>query len=181
MAWVQHMIKSMNSTGRMTVVLPHGALFRKGAEGRIREELLKQDLLEAVIGLGSNIFYGTQLAACVMVFKQNKSADKKGKVLFIDGSDKVRVGRAQNFLEPEHVKQLFEWYTDFKEVENYTKVALLNDIVENDYNLNISLYVEKIIEDNLPSVEVALADLKTAWNESLQAEEKFKTILKQFI
>jgi type I restriction enzyme M protein len=181
MAWVQHMIKSMNSTGRMTVVLPHGALFRKGAEGRIREELLKQDLLEAVIGLGSNIFYGTQLAACVMVFKQNKSADKKGKVLFIDGSDKVRVGRAQNFLEPEHVKQLFEWYIDFKEVENYTKVALLNDIAENDYNLNIPLYVEKIIEDNLPSVEVALADLKSAWNESLQAEEKFKTILMNFI
>ena len=181
MAWVQHMIKSMNSTGRMTVVLPHGALFRKGAEGRIREELLKQDLLEAVIGLGSNIFYGTQLAACVMVFKQNKSADNKGKVLFIDGSDKVRVGRAQNFLEPEHVKQLFEWYTNFKEVENYTKVASLHDITENDYNLNIPLYVEKIIEDNLPSVEVALADLKIAWNESLQSEEKFKTILKQFI
>lgn len=181
MAWVQHMIKSMNSTGRMTVVLPHGALFRKGAEGRIREALLKQDLLEAVIGLGSNIFYGTQLAACVMVFKQNKPANIKGKVLFIDGSDQVRVGRAQNFLEPHHVNQLYDWYTNFKEVENYTKVASLNDIAENDYNLNIPFYVEKIIEDNLPSVEVALADLKTAWNESLQAEEKFKTILKQFI
>jgi type I restriction enzyme M protein len=181
MAWVQHMIKSMNSTGRMTVVLPHGALFRKGAEGKIREELLKQDLLEAVIGLGSNIFYGTQLAACVMVFKQNKSAKKKGKVLFIDGSDQVRVGRAQNFLEPQHVKQLFDWYTNFKEMENYTKVASFKDIVENDYNLNIPLYVEKVIEDNLPSVEVALADLKTAWNESLNAEENFKTILKQFI
>jgi type I restriction enzyme M protein len=181
MAWVQHMIKSMNSTGRMTVVLPHGALFRKGAEGKIREELLKQDLLEAVIGLGSNIFYGTQLAACVMVFKQNKSADKKGKVLFIDGSDQVRVGRAQNFLEPHHVNQLFEWYSRFREVENYTKVASLNDIQENDYNLNIPLYVEKIIEDNLPSVEVALADLKAAWNESLEAEEKFKRILNDFI
>ncbi len=181
MAWVQHMIKSMNSTGRMTVVLPHGALFRKGAEGRIREELLKQDLLEAVIGLGSNIFYGTQLAACVMVFKQNKPANKKGKVLFIDGSNQVRVGRAHNFLEPQHVKQLFHLYTDFKEVENYTKVASLKDISENDYNLNIPLYVEKVIEDNLPSVEVALADLKTAWNESLKAEEKFVAILKNYI
>ena len=181
MAWVQHMIKSMNSTGRMTVVLPHGALFRKGAEGRIREELLKQDLLEAVIGLGSNIFYGTQLAACVMVFKQNKPANKKGKVLFIDGSNQVRVGRAQNFLEPQHVKQLFDWYTNFKEVENYTKVATLKDIIENDYNLNIPLYVEKIIEENLPSVEEALSDLKKAWEESLKAEEKFKTILNQFI
>ncbi len=181
MAWVQHMIKSMNSTGRMTVVLPHGALFRKGAEGKIREELLKQDLLEAVIGLGPNIFYGTQLAACVMVFKQNKPAKKKGKVLFIDGSDQVRVGRAQNFLEPQHVKQLFDWYTNFKGVENYTKVTSLKDIAENDFNLNIPLYIEKVIEDNLPSVEVALADLKIAWNDSLKAEENFKSILNNYI
>jgi type I restriction enzyme M protein len=181
MAWVQHMIKSMNSTGRMTVVLPHGALFRKGAEGRIREELLKQDLLEAVIGLGSNIFYGTQLAACVLVFKQKKEAHKKDKVLFIDGSDQVRVGRAQNYLEPEHVQQLLDWYTAYEDVENYVKVASKTDLKENDYNLNIPLYVEKIIEDNLPSVEEALSDLKTAWDESLKAEEKFKTILNKFI
>ena len=181
MAWVQHMIKSMNSTGRMTVVLPHGALFRKGAEGRIREALLKQDLLEAVIGVGPNIFYGTQLAACVMVFKQNKTKKTKGKVLFIDGSSQVRIGRAQNFLEPIHVRQLYDWYTSFKDVENFVKVASLNDIAENDYNLNIPLYVEKIIEDNLPSVEVALADLKNAWEESLKVEEKFKLILKKFI
>jgi type I restriction enzyme M protein len=181
MAWVQHMIKSMNSTGRMTVVLPHGALFRKGAEGRIREALIKQDMLEAVIGLGPNIFYGTQLAACVMVFKQNKEADKKGKVLFIDASDQVRVGRAQNYLEPEHVNQIFDWYQSFADVENYVKVASLDDLKENDFNLNIPLYVEKIIEDNLPSVEEALADLKTAWNASLQAEDKFRMILRNYI
>jgi type I restriction enzyme M protein len=181
MAWVQHMIKSMNSTGSMTVVLPHGALFRKGAEGKIREALLKQDLLEAVIGLGPNIFYGTQLAACVMVFKQNKEVHKKSKVLFVDASTQVRVGRAQNFLEPIHVQQIFEWYTAFENVENFVKVASLADLQENDFNLNIPLYVEKIIEDNLPSVEEALADLKTAWNESLVTEEKFKTILKEFI
>jgi len=181
MAWVQHMIKSMNSKGRMTVVLPHGTLFRKGAEGKIREALLKQDLLEAVIGLGPNIFYGTQLAACIMVFKQKKEANKKGKVIFIDGSNQVRVGRAQNFLELVHVKQLYEWYTDFKNVENHVKVATIEDLAENDYNLNIPLYVEKIIEDNLPSVEDALADLKKAWEESLKAEKKFKTILKEFI
>jgi type I restriction enzyme M protein len=180
MAWVQHMIKSMNSTGRMTVVLPHGALFRKGAEARIREELIKQDLLEAVIGLGPNIFYGTQLAACVMVFKQNKEADKKGKVLFIDASGQVRVGRAQNFLETEHVRQIFNWYKSFSNVENYVRVASMDDLKEHDYNLNIPLYVEKVIEDTLPSVEEALADLKVAWDKSLQAEEKFKKILSNF-
>lgn len=180
MAWVQHMIKSMNSTGRMTVVLPHGALFRKGAEGKIRQALLEQDLLEAVIGLGPNIFYGTQLAACVMVFKQLKEEEKRDKVLFIDASEQVRVGRAQNFLEKEHVSQIYEWFQGYQDVENYVKVASLEDIQENDFNLNIPLYVEKIIEDNLPSVVEAMADLKTAWEASLEAEEKFKTILEKF-
>ncbi|MDX2248129.1 MAG: class I SAM-dependent DNA methyltransferase [Bacteroidia bacterium] len=181
MAWVQHMIKSMNSTGRMTVVLPHGALFRKGAEGRIRETLIKQDMLEAVIGLGPNIFYGTQLAACVMVFRQNKDSTRKGKVLFIDASEQVRVGRAQNYLEPVHVDQIYTWYQAFAPVENYVAVATLDDLRENDFNLNIPLYVEKIIEDNLPSVEEALADLKDAWARSQEAEERFKQILKEFI
>lgn len=181
MAWVQHMIKSMNSTGRMTVVLPHGALFRKNAEGKIRKALIEQDLLEAVIGLGANIFYGTQLAACVLIFRQNKEVSKKKKVLFIDGSYQVRVGRAQNYLEESHVQQLFDWYSVFENVENYVKVVSFDEIAENDYNLNIPLYVEKIIEDNLPSVEVALSDLKSAWEESQKAEEKFKQILSSFL
>ena len=90
------------------------------------------------------------------------------------------MGRAQNYLEPEHVKQIYDWYQAYSDVENYVKVAFIDDLKENDYNLNIPLYVEKIIEDNLPSVEEALSDLKTAWQASLQAEEKFKTILKDF-
>ena len=181
MAWVQHMVKSMNSTGRMTVVLPHGALFRKGAEGRIRKALIEMDLLEAVIGLGPNVFYGTQLAACIMVFKQTKTDDKKKKILFIDASDQIRVGRAQNYLEAEHIERIFRWYRDFEDVENYAKIASHDDLVENDFNLNIPLYVEKIIEDNLPSVEEALADLKLAWQDSLDAEKAFKTVLKEFL
>lgn len=181
MAWVQHMVKSMNSTGRMTVVLPHGALFRKGAEGKIRQALIEQDMLEAVIGLGPNIFYGAQIPACVMVFKQNKTPDKKQKVLFIEASDQIRVGRAQNFLEPEHVQKIFGWYQQYIDVENYVKVASMADLKENDFNLNIPLYVEKVIEDNLPSVEEAMADLKQAWQASLVAEEKFKAVLEKFI
>lgn len=181
MAWVQHMISSMNESGRMTVILPHGALFRKGAEGKIREILLKQDLLEAVIGLGPNIFYGTQLAACVMVFKQRKEDHKKQKVIFIDASEQIRVGRAQNYLDTEHVKQIYNWYNSFSDVDNFVKVVPLTDIKENDFNLNIPLYVEKIIEDNLPSVEEALFDLKDAWQASLKAEEKFKAILINYI
>ena len=113
--------------------------------------------------MGQNVFYGTQLAACVMVFKQNKAPEKKHKLLFIDASDQIKVGRAQNYLEPAHVKQIYDWYHAFSEVENYVKVAILVELKENDYNLNIPLYVEKIIEDNLPSVEEALNDLKASW------------------
>lgn len=181
MAWVQHMVASMNANGRMAVVLPHGALFRKGAEGNIRRALLEQDLLEAVIGLGPNIFYGTQLAACVMVFKRRKERHKQGKVLFIDASDQIRSGRAQNFLEPEDMTRIFEWFKNYRDVQNYVNIATLDDIRENDFNLNIPLYVEKSIEDQLPSVEEALTDLNTAWQGSLQAEERFKTILQGFI
>ena len=181
MAWIQHMVKSMNSNGRMAVVLPHGALFRKAAEGKIRKALLEQDMLEAVIGLGPNIFYGTQLDVCVMVFKQNKDADKKGKVLFIDAFDQIRVGRAQNSLEQEHVQQIYCWFQNYTDVENYVKVATHCDLKENNFNLDIQLYVEKIIEENLPSVEEAMSELKTAWQASLDAEEKFKTVLEKFI
>jgi type I restriction enzyme M protein len=167
-------------TGRMAVVLPHGALFRKGAEGKIRKALLEMDLLEAVIGLGPNVFYGTQLAPCIMVFKQQKPEEKKAKVLLIDAADQIQVGRAQNFLEEEHVKQIFEWYQNYEDVENHVKIATLEDIAENDYNLNIPLYVEKIIEDNLPSVEKAMADLKDAWQAAQAAEKTFKQKLKEF-
>ncbi|MCP1250819.1 MULTISPECIES: type I restriction-modification system subunit M [Elizabethkingia] len=181
MAWVQHMISSLNEKGKMTVVLPHGVLFRKASEQKIRQALLDMDLLEAVIGLGPNIFYGTQLAACVLVFKKEKEKTKKKKILFIDGSDQIRVGRAQNFMEKEHVNQLFSWYSDYKNVENYVKVVDMQQIIENDYNLNIPLYIDKIIEDNLPSVEEAMEQLKTAWQESQKAEEKFKNLLHQFL
>ena len=181
MAWVQHMISSMNDRGRMTVVLPHGVLFRKASEQRIRKALLEMDLLEAVIGLGPNIFYGTQLAACVLVFKKQKEVSKQNKILFIDASKQVRVGRAQNFLEKEHVQQIFDWYRDFHDVENYVKVVDMEQIKENDYNLNIPLYIDKVIEDNLPSVEEAMEQLKSAWEASQKAENKFKKLLKNYL
>ncbi|HRG07311.1 MAG TPA: N-6 DNA methylase, partial [Cyclobacteriaceae bacterium] len=112
--------------------------------------------------------------------RREKAKARRKKVLFIDGSDQIRIGRAQNFLEKEHVERIFKWYSVFKDVENSVKVATMDMIKENDYNLNIPLYVEKVIEDNLPSVEVALTELKEAWNKSLEAEEKFKKILKSY-
>src|SRR5690606_3775233 len=103
------------------------------------------------------------------------------KVLFIDAADQIKIGRAQNYLEKENVNQIFSWYKNYRDIENYVKLASIDEIAENDFNLNIPLYVEKIIEDNLPSVEEALSDLKIDWQKSLDAEEKLKNILKEFI
>ena len=108
-AWVQHMIKSMApKAGRMAVVLPHGALFRMGKEGKIRKAILEMDILEGVIGLGPNLFYGTGLAACVMVFRNKKPAKRKKHVLIVDASKEFKKGRAQNELLDNHVDRDFQ-------------------------------------------------------------------------
>ena len=115
-AFVQHMIASMAPTGnsRMAVVLPQGALFRKSAEGSIRQALLEKDMVEAVIGLAPNLFYGTQLAGCVVILRRKKPEARKNKVLIIDASGLFRKGRAQNFLDPEHSDQIVAWYRAFE-------------------------------------------------------------------
>lgn len=179
-AWVQHMIKSMApATGRMAVVLPHGALFRMGKEGAIREKILGMDLLEAVIGLGPNLFYGTGLAACILVFRARKKKDRKRKVLILDTSREFKTGRAQNELLPEHVERIYGWYRDYKDVGGIARVVSLDDIAANEHNLNIPRYVEQIGQQESLSVEDALAQLRTSADAAFASEEKLVAILKR--
>jgi len=181
LAWVQHMIKSMSyPRGRIAVVLPHGALFRKGKEGQIRKKIIESDILEAVIGLGPNIFYGATLSACILVFRTNKPDNKEGKVLFIDASDQVKIGRAQNYLESDHADKIYSWYSNFKNVKNHAKVALLKDIAANGWSLSIPLYVEKIDESILPSVKETTSDFKKSLESVWKSEETLKRVLKDF-
>ena len=180
MAWVQHMVKSLEyPNGRVVVVLPHGVLFRKGRESKIREELLKMDLLDAVIGLGPNIFYGAQLAPCIIVFRAMKKKDRKNKVLFANASDQVRIGRAQNYLDKEHIERIFAWYIDYKDVQDYVKVASLDQIKENDFSLHIPLYVKKKIEDDLPNMKNAIYNLKITFEKAIKSENKLKEHLEK--
>lgn len=177
-AWVQHMIKSMApKTGRMAVVLPHGVLFRMSKEGEIRKKLLEMDILDAVIGLGQNLFYGTGLAACVLIFRQSKPKDHRQKVLIIDASKEMKVGRAQNEMLPEHVERINGWYEDYQNVEAACRVVTLAEIRENDYNLNIPRYVEPVIEEETLSVDQALSNLKGALEAAYAAEDRLKSLL----
>jgi type I restriction enzyme M protein len=179
-AWVQHMIKSMApKSGRMAVVLPHGALFRMGAEGAIRKKILGMDLLEAVIGLGPNLFYGTGLAACILVFRQRKAKDRKNKVLILDASKEFKTGRAQNELLPEHIEHIHAWYRNYKNVEGVAHVVTLDEIATNDHNLNIPRYVEPLTEQESLSVDDAMKQLKQSADAAFVAEEKLVAILKR--
>ncbi len=178
-AWVQHMIKSMAArTGRMVVVLPHGALFRGGKEAAIRQKILHMDLLDAVIGLGPNLFYGTRLAACILVFRQRKTA-RKNKVLIVDASREFKTGRAQNELLPEHVERIYGWYRGYKDVEAVARVVTLDDVAANNYNLNIPRYVAPLSEREVVTAETAMKRLEESAQSAFAAEEKLIGILKR--
>ena len=179
-AWVQHMIKSMApKTGRMAVVLPHGALFRMGKEGEIREKILNMDLLEAVIGLGPNLFYGTGLAACILIFRQRKAKDRKNKVLILDASKEFKTGRAQNELLPEHVEHIYQWYRKYQDVTGIARVVTLDEIARNDHNLNIPRYVEPKNDQVVLTVDVAMKQLRASATATFSAEEKLVAILQR--
>jgi type I restriction enzyme M protein len=177
-AWVQHMITSMApKSGRLAVVLPHGALFRMGAEGKIRSKVLDMDVIEAVLGLGPNLFYGAGIAACILVCRKKKSSERQGKTLLVDGSALFRRGRNQNTLEPEHVEELFRTYEAFTDIEGLVRVVELDDIRAQSGSLNISAYVSKISDERIPTVAEATAALKAALDEAWAAEDRLNELL----
>ncbi|MCL4559878.1 MAG: type I restriction-modification system subunit M [Chloroflexi bacterium] len=178
-AWVQHMLKSLRPrSGRMAVVLPHGTLFRGGAEGKIRQTILEMDLLEAVIGLAPNLFYGATLAAAILVFRKQKSPERRQKVLMIDGSKLFHKGRNQNTLDAEHAGQILQRVQAYQDVPGFARVVSLEEISQNDYNLNIPRYIEPSIEEADVIVEEVLQGLKSALNEANAAEDHLLSLLK---
>ena len=177
-AWVQHMVTSMAAqTGRMAVVLPQGALFRKDADGRIRKALLEQDLIEAVIGLAPNIFYGTALAPAVVVVRRVKPVNRKGKVLVVDASNLFRTGRAQNFLDPEHADEIVMRVRAFESVADRAKVVSLHEIETADWTLNISRYVPPPVGEDIPPLPAAVAAFKQATADARAAEDRLREFL----
>jgi type I restriction enzyme M protein len=179
-AFVQHMIASMApGSGRMAVVLPQGALFRKGAEGKIRRALLEEDLIEAVIGLAPNLFFGTGLAGCIIVLRQRKPVERQHKVLIVDASSLFRKARAQNFLDQEHADQIVAWIREFEDVEDRVKVATLEEIKDENWTLNISRYVLPPIGEDIPPLSEAVAAFKKALSKAKAAEDHLRTVLEE--
>lgn len=144
-AFVEHMINSLSKTGCMAVVLPHGPLFRGGAEEVIRRYLTEtRNYLDTVIGLPENLFYGTTIAACICVFKKNKI---NNNVYFINASSDFDKGKNQNFLRDEHIQKIIDAYSSKNEIVKYAHLATLEELKENEFNLNISRYVDTFEEE----------------------------------
>ena len=142
LAFIQHMIASLNSHGKLGVVVPHGVLFRGSSEKEIRKGMLEDDLLEAVIGLPSSLFYGTGIPAALLIINKDKPQERKGKVLFINGELEYQEGKNQNKLRDEDIEHVMDIYNAFKDEKRYSKVVSMDEIRENDYNLNIRRYAD---------------------------------------
>ena len=145
-AFILHMIYHLNEGGTMACVAPHGVLFRGNAEGVIRRFLIeKKNYVDAIIGLPANIFYGTSIPTCILVFKKCRKEDDN--ILFIDASKEFEKVKTQNKLREQHIQKIVETYRDRKEIEKYSHLASLQEIAENDYNLNIPRYVDTFEEE----------------------------------
>lgn len=156
--FVQHMLGVTRPGGMVTTVMPHGVLFRGGDEGHIRTGFLNDDLIEAVIGLGPQLFYGTGIPACILVLRSlsSKAAERKGKLLFINADRDYREGRAQNYLEPEHIEKIVSAYRTFEDVPAFARVVTREELAENDDNLNIRRYVDTTPEPEPQDVRAHL-------------------------
>ena len=144
LAFLLHMLGVTNSGGMVGVVMPHGVLFRGGAEGKIRRGIVEADLFEAIIGLAPNLFSGASIPVAICVLNKNKPAERRGKVLFVDAAQEgsFRPGKARNYIDREHIDRIVEAYQAFEDVERFAHVADNDEIEANDFNLNISRYVD---------------------------------------
>ena len=198
LAFVQHMISSLNADSMMGVVMPHGVLFRGSSEKEIRKGILEDDLLEAVIGLPSSLFYGTGIPACLLIINKKKPADRKGKVIFINSELEFEEGKNQNKLRQEDIDKISATFEDYEELKRYSRVVELEEVKENDYNLNIRRYadtsppsepydVRAILHGGIPVSEVendygqeALDgfDVRVVFEDSGDGYYEFKTAIK---
>ena len=177
-AFVTHMIHQLDENGTMAVVLPHGALFRGAAEGHIRQYLIEdKNYLDAVIGLPSNIFFGTGIPTCIMVFK--KCRENSEDILFIDASKEFEKVGKQNVLRAEHINKIIETYRNRSVIDKFSYVASTNDLIENEYNLNIPRYVDTFEEEEPVDLEEVSNELKSIENEISETNKTIEGFCKE--
>ena len=177
-AFVQHMIHHLDENGTMAIVLPHGALFRGGAEGHIRKYLIEdRNYLDAVIGLPANVFYGTGIPTCILVFK--KCREHSENILFIDASEHYEKVKTQNVLREEHIEKIVDTYRNRTAEDKYSYVATMDEVIENEYNLNIPRYVDTFEEEEPVDLEVVSNELQSLESEMADNDKSISEFCKE--
>ena len=160
-AFQQHIMKSLNEeTGRCVVLWPHGILFRD-VESDIRKKMIEKDYVDAVIGLGKNLFYNSSMESCLLACRMKKPEERRGKIIFIDAKEELRIERTNAWLEPRHIKKISEAYWKFKDNDGFAKVMSNNEVLENNGNLSLQLYVKQSANKNEHKTEEIIANIKS--------------------
>jgi len=183
-AFISHMIETAKpKTGRVAVIVPHGVLFRSGAEGKIREQLIKENIIDTVIGLPAGLFQTTGIPVAIMIIDRSREKggknEKKKDIFFIEASKEFKANKAQNILTDEHVQKIFDTYTKRKDVEKLARKVKIKEIEENDFNLNITRYVDTFEEEEPVDIKANLKEIAELEPELKKLEKQMEGYLKE--
>jgi len=183
---ISHMAEiALEGEGKVGVIVPHGVLFRSGAEGVIRKHFIEENILEAVIGLPAQLFYGTGIPAAILVFNKGRKSRVEAKterdkhVLFIDASREFEDGKKQNRLRDEDIEKIVSTFREFKEVEKYSHLATLEEIQEAEFNLNIPRYVDTFEEEEDVDIEAVQKEIQEIEAELAETQKELKRYLEE--
>jgi type I restriction enzyme M protein len=183
-AFILHMIETLKpKSGRGVIIVPHGVLFRGAAEGRIRQQLLDENIIDAVIGIPAGLFQTTGIPVAILVI--DRSREKGGEresekdILFIEASKEFRPGKAQNHLDDEHIEKIFDTFTNRKEIEKFSRLVPASEIAENDYNLNITRYVDTFEEEEPVDIQATLERIEELKPQIAKLEEEMEGYLQK--
>ena len=183
-AFITHMVETAKpKTGRVAVIVPHGVLFRGGAEGKIREALLRENIIDAVIGLPAGLFQTTGIPVAILIIDRSREVgganEKKKQVLFIEASKEFKPGKAQNTLAEENIEKIYNTYAKRQEIEKFSRLVDFKEIQENDFNLNITRYVDTFEEEEEIDISANLKELAELEPEIKELEDKMAKYLKE--
>ncbi len=178
LAFVQHMVSVLKNDGRMGVVLPHGILFRGGTEGKIRTGMLQNDIIEAIVGLPEKLFYNTGIPASIIIINKSKSKNLKNRVVFIDASSEYKDGKNQNTLTTENISKIVDSYDGLADIDKFMRVVEMSEIKENDYNLNISRYIDTSDEEIIIDIKATMEDITELRAKEQEIDSKLNGYLK---
>ncbi|MGB7567575.1 MAG: N-6 DNA methylase [Chitinivibrionales bacterium] len=175
-AFQQHIMKSLNpETGRSVVLWPHGVLFRD-AESDIRKKMIEEDYVDAVIGLGKNLFYNSSMESCLLVCRMKKPKERKGKIIFIDAKEELRIDRTNAWLEPQHIKKISGAYWKFKDIAGFAKVLSNKEVLSNNGNLSLQQYVKQASNVSKHNTTDLIEDIRSGQK---NINEALKTLFSQ--